>query len=51
MIRGILSAALIPLLIVLFWRDAPEWVVLVGWGIGFALVALLWLAERSKSGS
>lgn len=38
MFRLIGGAALFPLLVVLLWDDAPEWVVLGAWAVGGAIV-------------
>lgn len=42
-IRVIAFAAIVPLLIVLLWDDAPQWAILVGWGIGGALVLAMYV--------
>lgn len=46
MIRLVAFAALIPLVIVLLWEDAPSWVVLAGWGVGAGLLILAWQRHR-----
>lgn len=43
MLRVIGFVFLFPFLIVLLWDDAPEWAIWAGWGIGAAVVALMYL--------
>ena len=38
MLRLVAVAGLAPLLVVIAWPDAPDWLILAGWGVGALLL-------------